>query len=112
MRMGKCKSAPLVERSGIDAANSPARSRSMTKHSWVCTTALMLVAGPVAAQTPLIVATAEGRIAGTAENGVHRFLGVPYGGDTGGQNRFRKARPVARWTGVKPATAFGNRCPQ
>jgi para-nitrobenzyl esterase len=59
-----------------------------------------------------IVSTSLGKIAGAADRGVERFLGIPYGADTGGKHRFLPPRPAPSWTGVRQATQMGNRCPQ
>ena len=54
----------------------------------------------------------NGRIQGVRENEAVSFRGIPYGADTGGRNRFMAPRPVASWTGVRPALEFGDRSPQ
>ncbi len=59
-----------------------------------------------------VVQTASGKVEGKVVNGVSAFLGIPYGADTGGANRFLPPRPVAPWKGIKPAQAMGPRCPQ
>jgi para-nitrobenzyl esterase len=51
--------------------------------------------------------TVAGRIAGTYEDGVHTFLGVPYGSAVSGRRRFLPPRPPAPWTGVRDATQYG-----
>jgi para-nitrobenzyl esterase len=59
-----------------------------------------------------IVEIASGRVRGSWDHGVARFLGVPYGADTSGAARFRPPRPVPPWTGIRPALAFGPVAPQ
>jgi para-nitrobenzyl esterase len=51
--------------------------------------------------------TAYGRIAGTSAEGVHAFIGVPYGGPVSGRRRFLPPAPPTPWTGVRDATSYG-----
>jgi para-nitrobenzyl esterase len=53
-----------------------------------------------------------GFIAGKSASGVTTFLGVPYAAAPVGDLRWRAPRPVAPWTGIKPATAFAPVCRQ
>jgi para-nitrobenzyl esterase len=55
---------------------------------------------------------AEGVLRGTVQAGVRAFLGVPFAAPPVGEARWRSPRPPARWTGVRPATAYGSDCPQ
>ncbi|MES2532839.1 MAG: carboxylesterase family protein [Pseudomonadota bacterium] len=59
-----------------------------------------------------VVETANGRLRGLMSGGVATFKGVRYGADTAGANRFMPPAPVARWAGVRDATAYGNYAPQ
>jgi para-nitrobenzyl esterase len=62
---------------------------------------------------PPLVATRQGAMRGVRlANGVAAFLGVPYGEDTGGANRFRPPRPHDPWTEIRDCTAFGESCTQ
>jgi para-nitrobenzyl esterase len=54
----------------------------------------------------------SGALAGTTENGLEVFLGVPYAAPPVGDLRWRAPRPVARWTGLRPADAYGAWAPQ
>jgi para-nitrobenzyl esterase len=66
-------------------------------------------AGMAAAAAP-VVQTRDGAVQGAAEKGVYAFLGIPYGADTGGKNRFLPPKPPAPWRGVRQATAYGPQC--
>jgi para-nitrobenzyl esterase len=59
-----------------------------------------------------VVETTAGKIRGASKDGVHRFLGVPYGADTSGRRRFRPAAPPPPWTGEREATRYGPAAPQ
>jgi para-nitrobenzyl esterase len=59
-----------------------------------------------------VVEIATGRIRGFVDEGVHAFLGVPYGAPVGGAGRFRAPRPPEPWAGVRPALAWGPVAPQ
>ena len=64
---------------------------------------------PAKAAAP-IVRTTGGRLRGQPSKGVFSFLGIPYGADTGGKNRFLPPQPAASWAGVRNASAFGPQC--
>lgn len=59
-----------------------------------------------------VVETADGKVRGLKSGGVHVFKGLRYGADTSGANRFMPPQPVARWSGIRDATTFGNYAPQ
>ncbi len=54
-----------------------------------------------------VIEIASGRVQGAVETGVNVFKGIPYGSPTGGANRFRAPQPVAPWSGVRDALAYG-----
>ncbi|MDR7102287.1 para-nitrobenzyl esterase [Croceicoccus sp. BE223] len=54
----------------------------------------------------------QGKVRGVQIGTVQRWLGIPYGDDTGGANRFMAPRPAKPWTGVRDAFAYGAACPQ
>jgi para-nitrobenzyl esterase len=56
--------------------------------------------------------TTAGRVGGRVDRGVHAFLGVPYGGPTGGDGRFRPPSPAVSWRGVRQCLDYGPSCPQ
>jgi len=64
------------------------------------------------ADTDAIAETSYGKVRGTVSGDIKIFKGIPYGGNTGGKNRFMPpVKPVA-WTGVRDALAFGPTAPQ
>jgi para-nitrobenzyl esterase len=56
--------------------------------------------------------TAYGKVRGYIMRGIHTFLGIPYGADTGGSNRFMPPQKPQPWTEVKPTVWWGNSAPQ
>lgn len=58
------------------------------------------------------VETNAGTVQGLANSGTVSFLGIPYGADTGGRNRFMPPRKPAPWRGVRECFNFGQVCPQ
>jgi carboxylesterase type B len=59
-----------------------------------------------------IVKTRAGELRGSVANGAHVFKGIPYAAPPFGANRFRPPQPVAPWSGVRDALAFGPKSPQ
>ena len=59
-----------------------------------------------------VVQTTYGQIQGQRSNGVYSFLGLHYGADTSGTNRFLPPKAPASWSGIRRASEMGNRCPQ
>ena len=56
--------------------------------------------------------TQYGKVRGYVEDGVLTFKGVPYGANTGGENRWLPAKPPTPWEGEYPALTYGPNCPQ
>jgi para-nitrobenzyl esterase len=63
------------------------------------------------AQPSAPVETTAGKVSGTRLDGITRFLGVPYGSDTG-KRRFQPASTPEPWTGVRACTDYGLRAAQ
>ena len=59
-----------------------------------------------------IANTQYGKVRGYLDGGVFTFKGVPYGQDTGGENRWLPAKPPTPWEGEYPALIYGANCPQ
>lgn len=90
-------------------------ARKSTRH--IATAMAVMLAGTEAAaqavDTPATtVETTEGKLEGQRASGVVSFLGINYGADTGGANRFLPPKAPPSWTGIRKADQMGNRCPQ
>jgi para-nitrobenzyl esterase len=59
-----------------------------------------------------VAKTQYGKVRGYVEDGVLTFKGVPYGANTGGENRWLPAKPATPWDGESPALTYGANCPQ
>lgn len=57
------------------------------------------------------VVTRSGKLRGKTLDGVHSFLGVPYGAPTGGSRRFLAPEREESWTGVRDAFEYGPYAP-
>lgn len=58
------------------------------------------------------VRTAQGAVAGTRQEGIAVFRGIPYAAPPARTGRFAPPRPHAPWDGVRDATAPGPTAPQ
>ena len=56
--------------------------------------------------------TQYGRVRGYVLRGIHYFLGMPYGADTSGANRFMPPQKPKPWSDILPALWWGNSAPQ
>ncbi|WP_435154225.1 carboxylesterase/lipase family protein [Amycolatopsis sacchari] len=75
-------------------------------------TLLLLATGTATAATGAPHAhTRAGVVRGSSADGVDSFLGIPYAAPPTGDLRWRPPAPPVPWTGVRDATAYGNRCP-
>lgn len=59
-----------------------------------------------------VVETIYGKVRGTYSDGVYAFKGIPYGGPTGGKNRFLPATAPQSWKGERDCTTWGPMAPQ
>ncbi|TAE31470.1 MAG: carboxylesterase/lipase family protein [Cytophagales bacterium] len=62
--------------------------------------------------TIAVTNTEYGKVRGFILRGIYQFLGVPYGADTSGKNRFMPPQKPTPWTDVRPALWWGNSAPQ
>ncbi len=60
----------------------------------------------------LLVKTRQGKLEGVQDGPVEAYLGIPYAAPPVGSLRWRPPMQVAKWKGVRPATAFGMHCMQ
>lgn len=56
--------------------------------------------------------TQYGTVKGYICRGVFTFLGIPYGDNTAGENRFMPPQPPKPWDNVRPAVYYGDSAPQ
>jgi para-nitrobenzyl esterase len=59
-----------------------------------------------------VAQTTSGKLRGYILRGIHTYLGIPYGADTSGANRFMPPQKPKPWTEVYPAVWWGNTAPQ
>ncbi|HEU5402930.1 MAG TPA: carboxylesterase family protein [Terriglobales bacterium] len=59
-----------------------------------------------------VAQTEYGKVRGYTLRGIYYFLGMPYGADTSGANRFMPPQKPKAWTDVFPALWWGNSSPQ
>src|SRR6187402_855867 len=70
--------------------------------------------GPGGCSTPksAVAKTQYGPVRGYVAGDVFTFKGIPYGQDTGGENRWLPCQAPKRWTDEYPALVYGANCPQ
>lgn len=66
----------------------------------------------LAAPAEPVTATRSGDVRGSLDRGIYVFRGIPYGADTGGENRFMPPRDPKPWRGVRDTREYGPSCPQ
>ena len=59
-----------------------------------------------------VAQTQYGKVRGFIQHGIYTYLGIPYGANTGGENRFMPAKEPQPWDDVRPAVFYGNPAPQ
>ncbi|MGQ8336934.1 carboxylesterase/lipase family protein [Sunxiuqinia sp. A32] len=60
----------------------------------------------------VLAETTFGKVRGVESRGIKIFKGIPYGGNTGGLNRFMPPVDPQSWTGVRDALEYGHSAPQ
>jgi para-nitrobenzyl esterase len=69
-------------------------------------------AGTCSTPQDAIVGTRYGPVRGYVADDLYTFKGIPYGADTGGENRWLPAKAPKPWTDPYPALAYGANSPQ
>ncbi len=59
-----------------------------------------------------VAETEYGKVRGFIHKDIYNFLGIPYGANTSGKNRFMPAQKPEPWTDVYPAVYWPNAAPQ
>lgn len=98
----------LSAAAGVGAAltGSTARASDSIK------TAAHQDAGKCSTPRSAVAKTQYGKVRGFLDEDVFTFKGVPYGQNTGGDNRWLPAKPLAPWDHEYPALIYGANCPQ
>jgi para-nitrobenzyl esterase len=68
--------------------------------------------GNCATPRSAVANTQYGKVRGFVDGGVYSFKGIPYGQNTGGENRWLPAKPPVPWKDEYPALIYGANCPQ
>lgn len=74
--------------------------------------ALCLIAAACSQPIRILIEPPTGPVSGIQEDGVNKFLGIPYAESTTGNNRWRAPVRVKPWKEVFDASKFGPWCPQ
>jgi len=96
---------PAVAALGAAAASTAGASDSVK-------TAAHQAPGNCSTPRSAVANTQHGKVRGFLDGGVFTFKGIPYGQDTGGENRWLPAKPPKPWQGEYPALIYGANCPQ
>jgi para-nitrobenzyl esterase len=114
MDTGSRKGALFNRRAALAAAASAGIGTTLQGEAKAYPVQNGVRAGPRGCATPrsAIASTQYGRVRGYIAGDVYTFKGVPYGAETGGENRWLPAKAPARWDDDYPALAYGANCPQ
>lgn len=85
---------------------------SIMRRFFVMAVSLLLSAPIFAASSGPQVKTRLGTVEGKEEDGVQKFLGIPYAAPPVGDLRWKPPMPAAKWKGMRQANDFGPHCLQ
>jgi para-nitrobenzyl esterase len=71
---------------------------------------LVLIGGACALPAAPIARTSLGNLAGISQGATNAFLGIRYAAPPTGALRWRSPQPLAAWSGLRSARAFGHSC--
>ncbi|WP_271300012.1 carboxylesterase/lipase family protein [Sphingomonas sp. CV7422] len=71
-----------------------------------------MAAAASASEPAPVVRTNAGPVRGLVADGVRQWLGIPFAAPPTGPDRWRAPQPVARWSAVREARAYGHDCAQ
>jgi len=92
---------------GLGAAiGRPGRASDSVK------TAVHQEQGGMSTPRTAVAKTQYGKVRGFVSDDVFTFKGIPYGQNTGGENRWLPAKAPKSWDGEYPALIYGPNCPQ
>lgn len=74
--------------------------------------ALLLLAVISSLADARVVEIRSGKIEGTINDGIERYMGVPFAAPPVGERRWRAPVPAEHWTGVRPVRQAANACAQ
>ena len=92
---------------GLTLASSPLAFSSAPKQAAKKTSQVLFIGDNIA-----VTDTTNGKVRGYILRGINYFLGIPYGADTSGANRFMPPQKPEPWTDIYPAIWWGNTAPQ
>ena len=107
MLMNRREALIFSATAGISAAlGAPALAMDNTK------TAAHQEPGNCSTPGTAVAKTQYGKVRGFVDGGVLTFKGIPYGQNTGGENRWLPAKAPEPWKDEYPALIYGANCPQ
>src|ERR1700679_4044790 len=88
--------------------------RSPQKYLLVLACMSFIATASARAAENITIKTDKGKVQGklSSDGQIRAFLGIPYAAPPIGPLRWRPPQPSQKWSGVRPAIAFGSHCLQ